>query len=132
MDVIFSLVLLTLSGTVDEDLAIGSMSVAERPGAAVVANSLPARLNDLEVQQRVEALPPEWTTDGTMLFCERTFVDFVAAIAFVNQLVAPAEALGHHPDITIQFNRVSLSLTTHDAGGLTELDFQLAEQISAL
>ncbi|MEM6716070.1 MAG: 4a-hydroxytetrahydrobiopterin dehydratase [Cyanobacteria bacterium P01_C01_bin.147] len=91
-----------------------------------------SRLSHLEVQQRVETLPSGWTTDGKTLFFERTFEDFVEAIAFVNQLVAPAEALGHHPDITVNYNRVSLSLTTHDAGGLTELDFQLAEQISAL
>ena len=52
--------------------------------------------------------------------------------AFVNALVDPAEALGHHPDIVITYNRVALTLTTHDAGGLTELDFQLAEAISQL
>ncbi len=132
MDIIFSLVLLTLPGAVGEDLMTKSISVAEQPEVELVANALPARLSDLEVQQRIEALPPAWTTDGTTLFFERTFGDFVEAIAFVNQLVEPAEVLGHHPDIIVNYNRVSLSLTTHDAGGLTELDFQLAEQISAL
>jgi 4a-hydroxytetrahydrobiopterin dehydratase len=65
---------------------------------------------------------------------ERTWIfkDFVEAIAFVNKLVEPAETAGHHPDIAISYNKVSVSLTTHDAGGLTEKDFQLALVISQL
>lgn len=132
MDLICGLMLLTLPGAIGEALPLGAIAVAEQPGTATVGHALPARLSNLEVQQRVATLPPEWTTDGTTLFFERPFEDFVAAIAFVNQIVDPAEALGHHPDITINYNRVALALTTHDAGGLTELDFQLAEQISAL
>jgi len=54
------------------------------------------------------------------------------AIAFVNKLVAPSEAAGHHPDIEISYNKVTVNLTTHDAGGLTEKDFALAQEISAL
>ena len=132
MDGILSFMLLTtLPGVVSENGAIAANLVTEPPDAQV-ANSLSSRLSHLEVQQRVEALPAAWSTDGTTLFFEQTFEDFVEAIAFVNQLVAPAEALGHHPDIVVNYNRVALSLTTHDAGGLTELDFQLAEQISAL
>jgi 4a-hydroxytetrahydrobiopterin dehydratase len=51
---------------------------------------------------------------------------------FVNKLVEPAEAAGHHPDIAISYNKVTISLTTHDAGGLTEKDFAMAKQISSL
>lgn len=98
----------------------------------VAAKETPVILSDGEIQQRMGTLPPEWKTDGQTLFYERTLEDFVAAIAFVNALVTPAEQLGHHPDITINYNRVSLALTTHDAGGLTALDFQLAESISQL
>lgn len=94
-------------------------------------NTPPARLSQAEIQHRITALP-NWTTDGAVLQSERTFNDFPAAIAFVNALVAPAEELGHHPDIDIRYNRVSLTLTTHDAGGLTELDFRLAEIISQM
>ena len=54
------------------------------------------------------------------------------AIAWVNKLVAPSEAAGHHPDIEISYNKVRVNLTTHDAGGLTEKDFQLAQEISTL
>ncbi|MGF1538262.1 MAG: 4a-hydroxytetrahydrobiopterin dehydratase [Elainellaceae cyanobacterium] len=91
----------------------------------------PARLSESEITARMMVLP-NWTTDGQTLSQTRTFADFVEAIAFVNSLVEPSEALGHHPDITISYNRVMLELTTHDAGGLTALDFQLAEQISQL
>ncbi|MEM6835557.1 MAG: 4a-hydroxytetrahydrobiopterin dehydratase [Cyanobacteria bacterium P01_C01_bin.120] len=84
------------------------------------------------IQQRLATLPPAWTTNGTTLFYEATFEDFVAAIAFVNSLVEPAEALDHHPDITIRYNQVTLAITTHDAGGLTELDFELATRIAHL
>jgi 4a-hydroxytetrahydrobiopterin dehydratase len=60
------------------------------------------------------------------------FKDFVAAMDFVNKLVEPAEAAGHHPDLAISYNKVTISLTTHDAGGLTEKDFAMAKQISSL
>ncbi len=61
-----------------------------------------------------------------------TFKDFVEAMGFVNQVAAIAEELGHHPDILINYNRVTLSATTHDAGGLTPLDFKLAERVNAI
>lgn len=89
------------------------------------------RLSPVEVKLRMRNLP-SWTTDGNTLFYTRTFENFVAAITFVNNLVEPAERLNHHPDISINYNRVSLELTTHDAQGLTDLDFQLARQISQL
>jgi 4a-hydroxytetrahydrobiopterin dehydratase len=63
---------------------------------------------------------------------ELTFKNFVAAIDFVNKLVAPAENAGHHPDISISYNRVSIELSTHDAGGLTEKDFAMADTINQL
>ena len=50
----------------------------------------------------------------------------------MNKLVAPSEAAGHHPDIEISYNKVTVNLTTHDAGGLTEKDFALAQEISKL
>ncbi|MGD1929732.1 MAG: 4a-hydroxytetrahydrobiopterin dehydratase [Leptolyngbyaceae cyanobacterium] len=103
----------------------------DRPAETEIAAAGLVVLSDAEIRQRLNALPL-WTTDGETLFYEQTFVDFEGAIAFVNALVAPAEALGHHPDIVITYNRVALTLTTHDAGGLTELDFQLAEAISQL
>jgi 4a-hydroxytetrahydrobiopterin dehydratase len=89
------------------------------------------RLSESEIAEKLQALPT-WTTDGQTLSCTYQFPNFVAAIAFVNQLVAPSEAAQHHPDLAIAYGRVTISLTTHDAGGLTNLDFDLARTISDL
>ncbi|HEY5792701.1 MAG TPA: 4a-hydroxytetrahydrobiopterin dehydratase [Chthoniobacterales bacterium] len=77
---------------------------------------------------RVEA----WEVKGNAL--ERTFrfKDFRGALAFVNRVGELAEAANHHPDIDIRWNKVRLELSTHSAGGLTALDFDLAGQINAL
>ncbi|MEK6911602.1 MAG: 4a-hydroxytetrahydrobiopterin dehydratase, partial [Candidatus Thermoplasmatota archaeon] len=58
--------------------------------------------------------------------------DFKEAMAFLNRVAELAETANHHPDIWNSWNRVKLSLTTHDAGGLTERDFKLAKKIDAL
>ena len=60
------------------------------------------------------------------------FKDFPAAIKFTNAVAELAEEAWHHPDIDIRWNKVTLSLTTHDAGGLTEKDFALAKKFDAL
>ena len=76
-----------------------------------------------------------WQLDPTTgeIFKEYKFKDFVAAVAFVNQLAPVAEELGHHPDILIRYNRVRLSVLTHDAdNGLTHLDFELAARVNSL
>lgn len=88
-------------------------------------------LGDEEIQERLSRLSG-WELEGKTIQCIQKFKNFVEAIAFVNQLVAPAEAAGHHPDILISYNKVTVSLTTHDAGGLTEKDFALAQVISEL
>ncbi|WP_017299406.1 4a-hydroxytetrahydrobiopterin dehydratase [Nodosilinea nodulosa] len=88
-------------------------------------------LSDRDIQAHLNQLPG-WSLQGKTIICTRTFQDFVAAINFVNQLVEPAEAAGHHPDLQISYNRVVISLSTHDAGGLTEKDFALAKTISTL
>jgi pterin-4a-carbinolamine dehydratase len=80
----------------------------------------------------VEVIPADWIQSGESLTTVCQFADFSAAVAFVERLVEPADRLGHHPDLAIAYNRVTLSVTTHDAGGLTRLDFALAEEISAL
>ena len=67
-------------------------------------------------------------------FITRTFAhqDFLEAMAFVNRVAPVAEAAGHHPDIDIRWNKVTLTLSTHSEGGLTQKDFDLARQIDAL
>ncbi|MEC4816130.1 MAG: 4a-hydroxytetrahydrobiopterin dehydratase [Scytonema sp. PMC 1069.18] len=88
-------------------------------------------LTEAEVQEKASQLP-NWTADGSKLQCTRQFNDFVQAINFVNKLVEPAESAGHHPDIEVSYNKVKITLTTHDAGGLTQKDFDLAEVISQI
>ena len=61
-----------------------------------------------------------------------SFKDFLAALAFVNHVGEQAEKAGHHPDIDIRYNKVRLGLVTHDAGGLTAKDFELAAVIDKL
>jgi len=82
-------------------------------------------LSDQEVASHLGALP-EWRIEKGELTRTFTFKDFLAALAFVNRVGERAEQAGHHPDIDIRYNRVRLSLVTHDAGGLTAKDFELA------
>jgi 4a-hydroxytetrahydrobiopterin dehydratase len=69
---------------------------------------------------------PEWRLAHGQLEREWTFADFVHAMAFVNRVAEMAEAAGHHPDIDIRYNRVRLALITHDAGGVTGRDAEMA------
>lgn len=78
-----------------------------------------------EIASRLASLP-EWRIEAGVLTRTFSFKDFVAALAFVNQVGERAEEVGHHPDIDIRYNRVRLGLVTHDAGGLTAKDFDLA------
>ncbi|NJL39041.1 MAG: 4a-hydroxytetrahydrobiopterin dehydratase [Leptolyngbyaceae cyanobacterium RM2_2_4] len=88
-------------------------------------------LNQTEIQECVTQLSG-WTLEGKEIRCVRKFKDFVEAIAFVNRLVDPAESAGHHPDLAISYNKVTVSLTSHDAGGLTEQDFAMAKTIDGI
>jgi len=89
------------------------------------------KLSESEVQTKLAQLEG-WGLSNEEI--TRTFVvkDFPAALMLVNAVGQLAEAAGHHPDITIKYNRVSFALVTHDAGGLTDKDFDLAAQINAL
>jgi 4a-hydroxytetrahydrobiopterin dehydratase len=91
------------------------------------ANAMP--LTQTEIDQKLESVP-EWQQLKQTITRTFKFKNFVEAIAFVNQLVEPAEAAGHHPDLTISYNKVTVSLSTHDARGLTDKDFALAQTIS--
>jgi 4a-hydroxytetrahydrobiopterin dehydratase len=78
------------------------------------------------------ATVPEWKKQDTTIARTYPFKDFPAAIKFVNAVAELAERAWHHPDIDIRWNKVTLTLTTHDAGGLTEKDFDLARKFNAL
>lgn len=103
----------------------------QHPQDGIEENSLPQRLSDSDIQAKMQDIP-DWHLNGNVLQSQRQFKDFVEAIAFVNRLVEPAETAGHHPDIAISYNTVTITLTTHDVGGLTEQDFAMAEVISEL
>ena len=78
------------------------------------------------------AAVPQWQRQGDTIFRTFQFKDFPAAIKFVDTVAELAEQAWHHPDIDIRWNKVTLVLTTHDAGGLTEKDFDLARQFDRL
>ena len=80
------------------------------------------KLTREEAEQRMKSLSG-WTLDGDAIRKQYTFKDFLEAIAFVNRLAPEAEKADHHPDILINYKRVTLTYSTHDAGGLTEKDF---------
>jgi len=75
---------------------------------------------------------PGWTVEGNAI--ERTFefANFVDAMGFVNRIAEAAEAVNHHPDITINYNKVKLSLTSHDSGGVTQRDLRMAGKINEI
>ena len=89
-----------------------------------------AAVNKLSAAQIKTALAavPDWKKKGNTIARTFQFKDFPAAIKFVNGIAKLAEKAWHHPDIDIRWNKVTLTLTTHDAGGLTEKDFNLAKQ----
>jgi 4a-hydroxytetrahydrobiopterin dehydratase len=74
-----------------------------------------------EIDEQLKTLDG-WTRDGDAITKQFTFKGFPQAVAFVNRLVPDAEAADHHPDITINYRRVTLSWSTHDEGGLTAKD----------
>jgi 4a-hydroxytetrahydrobiopterin dehydratase len=81
-----------------------------------------AILSDQEVQGQLKGLTG-WTLEGLAIKKQYTFNDFPAAVAFVGRLVPDAEAADHHPDIVINYRKVTLLYSTHSEGGLTQKDF---------
>jgi 4a-hydroxytetrahydrobiopterin dehydratase len=89
------------------------------------------RLNETEISNQLQNLPG-WTVENRQLRHTYQFRNFVEAINFIDRLVEPAETAGHHPDIVISYNKVTIFLTTHDVGGLTAKDFALAKKIDQI
>ncbi|MBC8163339.1 MAG: 4a-hydroxytetrahydrobiopterin dehydratase [Roseiflexaceae bacterium] len=89
------------------------------------------RLTEAEVAASFDGLA-DWSRSGEEIRKAYTLPSFPAAIAFVLQVGFLAETAGHHPDIDIRYTRVTLAMTTHDVGGLSAKDFELARQIDAL
>jgi 4a-hydroxytetrahydrobiopterin dehydratase len=89
------------------------------------------KMDEAGIVPALSALP-QWQRAGEIISRTFEFKDFPAAMDFVNAVAALAEQAQHHPDIDVRWNKVTLMLTTHDAGGLTEKDFALARQCDAL
>ncbi len=88
-------------------------------------------LTAVEARRRVASLPG-WRLAGKRIVRTWRFDDFAHALAFVNRVGALAENRNHHPDVVLRWGHVRLSITTHDAGGLTEKDFDLAGAVSRI
>lgn len=84
-----------------------------------------ARLSDEEIQEQLQRIQG-WTLQGDVISREFTFQDFPAAMMFMNRLAPIAERLEHHPDWSNSYNKVTINLTSHEAGGLTQSDFDFA------
>src|SRR5262245_58909208 len=110
--------------------ATGSTAPSSR-GARGSAVARPDRLADGEIARRLEGLPG-WTLREGKLHREFSFPDFVQAFAFMSGAALRAEAMGHHPEWYNVYNRVVVDLMTHDAQGITALDFELAQHMQAL
>jgi 4a-hydroxytetrahydrobiopterin dehydratase len=91
----------------------------------------PAKLADHEIQARMNGLSG-WKIQDGKLHREFEFTDFVGAFRFISGVALIAERMDHHPEWSNVYNRVVVDLTTHDAGGLTDLDFELAAAVDSL
>ena len=86
-------------------------------------------LTDEELERQLGGLP-DWTRDGDTLRASFEAPEFLTGIALVQEVAAAAETMDHHPDIDIRWRTVGFALSTHSEGGLTQLDVELAHQIS--
>lgn len=90
-----------------------------------------AALSESAIGEKLQQLPG-WSYSGNSIVRQFVFDDFLAGIEFVNRVAEVAESAAHHPDITINYNRVTLALSTHSEGGVTQKDFDLAREIHGL
>lgn len=90
------------------------------------------KLNQAEIAENLNTLDNEWVHEGDSITREYVFDDFITAFGFMTSVAILAEKADHHPNWQNVYNKVSISLSTHDAGGLTLRDFDLAEQIENL
>ena len=86
-------------------------------------------LSDSQVEKALENLPG-WAQEGNAIKREFQFSDFVAALGFIAQVGVLAERSNHHPELTNVYNKVSIALSSHDVGGITERDLNLAQEIN--
>lgn len=92
---------------------------------------MPLKLTASQIKTALTSTP-EWRKQGANIVRTFVFKDFAGSMKFVNSVARAAEKANHHPDINIRWNKVTLALCTHSAGGLTEFDFALAGKIDRL
>jgi len=90
-----------------------------------------ALLDDSEIEARLAELSG-WKRSGEAIVKAFSCGDFVGSVRFVESLVDPAESMGHHPDVAISWDEVTVTISTHSEGGLTAADFELAGKLDAL
>ncbi len=90
-----------------------------------------ARLGNEEIEERLSRLDG-WSRQGEALVRNQTSENFLGSLEFVNRIASVAEDMSHHPDLAISWDTVTVTITTHSEGGLTEKDFTLAERIDAV
>jgi len=90
-----------------------------------------ARLSDAEIEERLGQLDG-WRRSGDAIVKEFDNGDFKGSVDFVNRITPAAEEMNHHPDLAISWSKVTVSLSTHSQGGITENDFELASRIDLL
>ena len=90
------------------------------------------KLNEIELQYRMKEIDISWALKGKFIHREITFKDFVEAFSFMTSVAEIAEKADHHPTWKNTYNKINISLTTHDSNGLTEKDFTLAKEIDQL
>ena len=90
-----------------------------------------AKLSEEEIGEKMGEIEG-WDREGDAITKSYDRGDFVGSVKFVDSIVEPAEEMNHHPDLSISWSEVKVSLSTHSEGGLTENDFELAEKIDGL
>ena len=90
-----------------------------------------SKLNEQQIQGEL-ARVPEWSEFGGQIQRTYQFKNFVESMGFVNKVAEYAERVQHHPDILVRWNKVTLTVSTHDAGGITMKDFDLASQADSM
>jgi 4a-hydroxytetrahydrobiopterin dehydratase len=108
-----------------------SISVADGTREAIRTETRMTRLSDEEIEERL-ADRDGWERSGDAIVRQFDNGDFKGSVDFVNRLTPEAEEMNHHPDLEISWKTVTVTITTHSEGGLTEGDFELARRIDAL
>ena len=98
--------------------------------SAILSRPMRSRLSDLEIRRALATLPG-WTRKGDAVSKTYTFARFRDGIDFVGKVAAIADEMDHHPDIDIRYTDVTFALSTHSAGGITQMDLDLAGKIES-